>query len=116
MEKPSIESVLEFYQVHGRQKMISCPFHEDRNPSCSVDYGEGVFHCFSCGEGGDSLTLIEKLEGLSFTEAVEFAEKFGTFKKAPEVSELGTRYGGLRNVQREGDRRDRRAYRPSWRN
>ncbi len=48
-----------------------CPFHEERSPSFNVTPGKELYHCFSCGEGGDVITFIRKIEHLDFTEAVE---------------------------------------------
>ncbi len=46
-----------------------CPFHEEKTPSFNVS--RGLFYCFSCQEGGDVFTFVEKIENLSFTEAIE---------------------------------------------
>lgn len=48
-----------------------CPFHDERTPSFNVTPGKELYHCFSCGEGGDVIKFIMKLEGLQFGEAVE---------------------------------------------
>ena len=48
-----------------------CPFHEERTPSFHVTPAKGLYYCFGCGEGGDSIDFIMALEHLSFTEAVE---------------------------------------------
>ncbi len=48
-----------------------CPFHDERTPSFHVRPGVGRWHCFGCGEGGDVISFVQKLDGLSFTEAVE---------------------------------------------
>jgi DNA primase len=48
-----------------------CPFHEERTPSFNVTPGKELYHCFSCGEGGDVIKFLMKLESLSFGEAVE---------------------------------------------
>jgi DNA primase len=48
-----------------------CPFHEERSPSFNVTPGKELYHCFSCQEGGDVISFVQKLERLSFTEAVE---------------------------------------------
>lgn len=48
-----------------------CPFHDERTPSFHVTPAKGLYHCFSCQEGGDLITFVRKVEGLSFTEAVE---------------------------------------------
>ena len=48
-----------------------CPFHEERSPSFNVTPGKELYHCFSCQEGGDVISFVQKLERLSFTESVE---------------------------------------------
>ncbi len=44
--------------------LILCPFHDDTNPSMSVNTKKGVFHCFSCKESGGFSKLIAKLDGV----------------------------------------------------
>ncbi|HEY3879751.1 MAG TPA: DNA primase [Trebonia sp.] len=48
-----------------------CPFHDERTPSFNVTPGKELYHCFSCGEGGDVLKFVMKMESLQFGEAVE---------------------------------------------
>ena len=48
-----------------------CPFHDEKSPSFNVTPSRGMYYCFGCGEGGDVITFITKVEGLSFNEAVE---------------------------------------------
>src|ERR1700726_1918567 len=48
-----------------------CPFHDERTPSFNVTPGKELYHCFSCGEGGDVIKFIMKMESLQFGEAVE---------------------------------------------
>jgi len=48
-----------------------CPFHEERTPSFNVTPGKELYHCFSCGEGGDVLKFVMQVEQLQFGEAVE---------------------------------------------
>ena len=47
-----------------------CPFHNDRNPSMSVK--EGLFHCFSCQEGGDAIKFVMHVQKIDFIEAVRY--------------------------------------------
>src|SRR5450755_1504308 len=48
-----------------------CPFHEEKTPSFNVTPARGLFYCFSCAEGGDAIKFVQKIDGLSFVEAVE---------------------------------------------
>jgi DNA primase len=48
-----------------------CPFHDEKSPSFNVTPSRGMYYCFGCGEGGDVITFITKVEGLAFNEAVE---------------------------------------------
>ena len=48
-----------------------CPFHDEKTPSFHVRPQAGFFHCFGCGEGGDVITFVEKINHLTFAEAVE---------------------------------------------
>lgn len=55
-----------------------CPFHDEKTPSFHVRPLVGRWHCFGCGEGGDAFNFIERIEHVSFVEAVEFlARKAG---------------------------------------
>ena len=47
-----------------------CPFHDDHHPSLRVDPAKGVYHCFSCGAGGDVFRFVQEKEGCGFGEAV----------------------------------------------
>lgn len=48
-----------------------CPFHDEKTPSFTVRPSVGYFKCFGCGEGGDVIDFITKIDHLTFTEAVE---------------------------------------------
>ena len=64
-----------------------CPFHDERSPSFHVTPSKGLYHCFSCGEGGDVITFVRKIDALSFTEAVEkLAVKYGIVLRYEEGS------------------------------
>ena len=48
-----------------------CPFHDERSPSFHVRPQVGRYHCFGCGEDGDVFSFLQKMDHMSFTEAVE---------------------------------------------
>jgi DNA primase len=55
-----------------------CPFHDEKSPSFTVRPVVGAWHCFGCGEGGDVISFVQKVEHLTFAEAVErLATKLG---------------------------------------
>jgi DNA primase len=55
-----------------------CPFHDEKTPSFNIRPAVNAYHCFGCGEGGDVIEFVMKVEHLSFTEAVErLAAKVG---------------------------------------
>ncbi|MDF1603829.1 DNA primase [Nocardioides sp. YIM 152315] len=81
-EKARIDDVVSQYVTlrnagGGSQKGL-CPFHDEKSPSFNVNPGRGFFHCFGCNSGGDVITFLMKIDGLSFGEAVErLADKVG---------------------------------------
>ena len=48
-----------------------CPFHDERTPSFHVRPHVGLWHCFGCDEGGDVISFVQKVDHLTFAEAVE---------------------------------------------
>ena len=55
----------------GRNFFGLCPFHNEKSPSFSVSPDKQIFHCFGCGVGGNVFTFLQKIEGISFVEAVQ---------------------------------------------
>ncbi|MCH9640787.1 MAG: DNA primase [Actinomycetia bacterium] len=77
-----------------------CPFHDEKSPSFHVRPNHGHFHCFGCGEGGDAYAFLQKIEHVSFIEAVELlADRVGY-----TVTYTG---GSTTNVQRDRGSRSR---------
>jgi DNA primase len=48
-----------------------CPFHDERSPSFHVRPQLGYYHCFGCGESGDVYTFLQRMDHVTFAEAVE---------------------------------------------
>ena len=76
-----------------------CPFHDEKSPSFHVRPNHGHFHCFGCGEGGDVYAFVQKIEHVSFVEAVE--------RLADRVGYTITYTGATSSVQRERGGRSR---------
>ena len=81
-ERANIEEVVGDYVQLRRAGADSlkglCPFHNEKSPSFHVRPNHGHFHCFGCGEGGDVYAFIQKIEHVSFVEAVELlADRIG---------------------------------------
>jgi len=55
----------------GRTYTGLCPFHDDKNPSMQVNDEKGLYHCFSCGAGGDIFSFLVNYRNLTFKEALE---------------------------------------------
>jgi DNA primase len=62
----------------GRRFVGLCPFHKEKTPSFHVNPDNGIYHCFGCKESGDAFSLLERVEGYTFVEAVRaLAERAG---------------------------------------
>jgi DNA primase len=65
-------------QKRGKNYIGLCPFHNEKTPSFCVSPEKKLFHCFGCGEGGNAISFLMKIENLAFKEAVEtLAEREG---------------------------------------
>lgn len=58
--------VFDYYDMlpenFSTQEKIQCPFHDDLNPSMIVNFGEGNYYCFGCGESGDPFDFVKGIE------------------------------------------------------
>ena len=103
-DKTRIEDVVGDYVQLRRAGVDSlkglCPFHDEKSPSFHVRPNHSHFHCFGCGEGGDVYAFLQKIEHVTFVEAVELlADKIGY-----TVTYTG---GSTTNVQRDRGSRSR---------
>lgn len=82
----NLSKVVEAYNVKlqhdgGTKFKGLCPFHHESTPSFNLDDAKGVYHCFGCGEGGDIISFVQKMENLSFNETIKYI--FEKFKLGP---------------------------------
>ncbi len=54
----------------GKSYVALCPFHNEKTPSFSLDPDDGLYYCFGCKEGGNVFTFLQKMEGITFGEAL----------------------------------------------
>ncbi|MFD8591559.1 DNA primase [Streptomyces sp. NPDC059637] len=66
-----VSEYLQLRNAGGGNLKGLCPFHDEKSPSFQVSPSKGLYHCFGCGEGGDTIAFVMKLEHLSFAETVE---------------------------------------------
>jgi DNA primase len=81
-----------------------CPFHQEKTPSFSVHAGNQFFHCFGCNAGGDVFTFVQKIENITFPEAIRMvAEKLGipmpkVTYSSPEEARQAKQRGSLLDI------------------
>ena len=77
-----------------------CPFHGEKTPSFSVHATRQFFHCFGCQASGDVFSFVQKIENITFPEAVRaVAQKVGiAFPKASYSSPAEAKEAKLRTV------------------
>ena len=76
----------------GASKKACCPFHHEKTPSFNINESKGFYHCFGCGESGDAIKFVQKMEGLTFVEAVKkLAEQCGVKIEEKEDPTAGKR-------------------------
>jgi len=81
-----------------------CPFHQEKTPSFSVHATRQFFHCFGCGASGDVFAFVQKIENISFPEAVRLvAEKLHipmpkVTYSSPEEARTAKMRGGLIDI------------------
>ncbi|MGC3953460.1 MAG: DNA primase [Propionicimonas sp.] len=75
-ERSRIEDVVGSYvtlrNAGGGSLTGLCPFHDEKTPSFRVTPSKGFYHCFGCGEGGDVISFVQKVNNVTFVEAVEW--------------------------------------------
>ncbi len=71
------EVVSEFVTLRKRgvNMLGLCPFHNEKTPSFTVSPAKGIFKCFGCGKGGNSVNFIMEHENLSYPEALKWLAK-----------------------------------------
>ena len=77
-----IVSIIEQYipvKKMGSSYKCVCPFHDDKNPSMSINQNKQMYHCFACKAGGDAVKFVMDYEKLTYPEAIEKIAQISNF-------------------------------------
>lgn len=66
-----------------------CPFHSDKNPSFSIHKDKGIYHCWSCHEKGNLVTLVKNIENITYDEA---KKKINGDEKLSKIFSIKNKY------------------------
>ena len=75
IDENNIVDIIEEYlplKKAGTNYSTNCPFHKEKTPSFIVSPDKQMFHCFGCGESGDSISFLTKYKNYTFVEAAEY--------------------------------------------
>src|ERR687892_2197294 len=90
----------------GRAFSGLCPFHSEKTASFSVDPAKQVYYCFGCGAGGNAFHFLERIESVTFPEAVE---------RLARGTGITLRYEGVSSGERRAMSRKQALYRANAR-
>ena len=86
--------IVEFIQQYvkltkrGQNYIGLCPFHSEKTPSFTVSPQKKIFHCFGCHESGDLISFAEKIDSLTFYEAIEVIANFAGISVVKQAQSL----------------------------
>ncbi|HQO10975.1 MAG TPA: CHC2 zinc finger domain-containing protein, partial [bacterium] len=89
-----VEVIREYLQVKavGVNFQALCPFHREKSPSFVISPDKQIWHCFGCGKGGDVLSFVQEMEGLSFPDTLRLlAPKAGVVLRQAAAGEYSKR-------------------------
>ena len=75
----------------GRNYQGLCPFHQEKTPSFSVSQEMQIFKCFGCEEGGNIIHFLQKHEGKTFVEAIEWLAERANIPLPTKDAKVSTR-------------------------
>jgi len=75
-----LDVVSDYVQLkrRGRNHFGPCPFHQETQPSFSVNQQKQIYYCFGCGRGGNAINFIMEMEKVDFVDAIQrLGQKLG---------------------------------------
>ncbi|MCI9507871.1 MAG: DUF927 domain-containing protein [Oscillospiraceae bacterium] len=95
-------------RISGDSILGLCPFHQEKNPSFSVDLKTGKWNCFTEGESGNFITFYAKLHNIDTGTAYkEILEKYGVSREAPKKEPKKNSGSGLGSYSLEQYSKDK---------
>ncbi|MBC7772194.1 MAG: DNA primase [Pyrinomonadaceae bacterium] len=76
-------------KAKGREYLGLCPFHDDHKPSMYVIPSKQIYHCFSCGAGGNAFTFVMAFHKMGFRDAIEYLAERGNVTLTPWTPQRG---------------------------
>lgn len=72
-----VDVIGSYIELNDKNKAL-CPFHNDHHESLSVSKDKQIYKCFSCGESGNVITFVQKIENCTYAEALQkLADRVG---------------------------------------
>ena len=110
--RANIKDVISSYvqlRRSGSDWVCCCPFHNEKTPSMYVHENQRYFHCFGCGKGGDVITFVRDIEGMSYIDAVrkladQYHMEMPEFKADPKAQEEKDRKDLLIGIMLDANR------------
>lgn len=71
-----IHSILQISKESRGRQMICCPLHTESTPSFCIYNNQNTWYCYGCGEGGDAIDLVQKMQHIEFKEALSYLQNY----------------------------------------
>jgi DNA primase len=78
-----------------------CPFHPEKTPSFTVSPSKQFYYCFGCGEGGDVISFIRKIENLTFQETLERLARKAGIEYRPQLIKVYSKHSLVLSILKE---------------
>ena len=101
-----VDLVGSYVQLKRKGRLYSglCPFHSEKTPSFYVYPDTQSFYCFGCGAGGSAVSFMQKIDNISYTEAVKLLGERAGMPAPTEDDKTGRLRGRILSMNKEAAR------------
>lgn len=101
-----VDLVGSYVQLKRKGRLYSglCPFHSEKTPSFYVYPDTQSFYCFGCGAGGSAVSFMQKMDNISYTEAVKLLGERAGMPASTEDDKTGRLRGRILSMNKEAAR------------